>query len=840
MIKKFSDNYMENTTLFADILLPLPLPGYFTYRVPADLNDLVQVGIRVVVPFGARKIYSGLVRKIHQTPPQQFQAKYILSVLDHIPMVTENQFLFWEWIAGYYIAHTGDVMNAALPPAMKLASETRITLNPDFDGEHENLNEKEYLVVEALEIQKTLSLGDVSKITGQPKVISLISNLMDKKIILLQEELENPYRQKIEKFIKLSPEYEPEEKLKEAFDYAEKKAPRQLETLIAFIKLSGRYHSWVRDVSLKEISAHVKNAPGAITALTEKGIFTQYKKVVSRFEFNEQTAGEIIFNEYQEKALSQIKEQWVDKDCVLLHGVTSSGKTEMYIQLINETLEKGLQVLLLLPEIALTTQITRRIQHHFGERAGVYHSKFNEMERTEVWNNLVLGGMEAANRKESYQLIVGPRSALFLPYKQLGLIIVDEEHETSYKQHDPAPRYHARDAAIWLAHLHGAKVLLGSATPAVETFYNAQTGKYGLVSLTRRYGGMQMPEILVADIKKETREKKMKSHLSSLLYDHIKNALDEKKQVILFKNRRGFAPHMECDQCNYIPTCTQCDVSLVYHKKINKLKCHYCGYSITPHNQCPTCGSTGIALKGFGTEKMEEELPLLFPEMKIKRMDLDTTRAKNAYSNIITDFEEKKIDILIGTQMVSKGLDFENVAVVGILSADSMLGFPDFRAHERAFQMMAQVSGRAGRKNDRGKVIIQALDPWHSIIRQVIDNDYEEMYKNQILERRNFHYPPFYRLVMLTLLHTDPQKVNQASAFLASQLKRVLPSENILGPEFPVVSRIKAQYLKNIMVKLDRKAGFVKQKQALVETIRLYNLDPKWKAVRLKVNVDPG
>lgn len=831
---------MEKTTLFVDILLPLPVPGYFTYRVPNELNELIQTGIRVVVPFGARKIYSGLIRKVHHTPPQKFQAKYILSVLDHLPVVTEKQFEFWEWVADYYMATPGDVMNIALPPAMKLASETKITLNPDFTDELPQLNEKEHLIIEALEIQKTLSLSEITKITGQQKVFNLIGNLMDKKIIFLQEELENPYRPKIEKFIRLSEAYQSEENLKEAFDYAEKRAPRQLEVIIAWIKISGRYQSSLREVSVKEINQSVANAQSAIDALVKKGIFEIYQKSVSRFDHISRTAKDIVFNEFQTKALNEIKEQWKEKDCVLLHGVTSSGKTEIYIQLIRDVIDSGKQVLFLLPEIALTTQIIKRIQHHFGDKAGVYHSRFNEMERTEVWNNLVNGGIETTGKRITYQLVVGPRSSVFLPFRELGLIIVDEEHETSYKQHDPAPRYHARDAAIWLANQHGAKVLLGSATPAVESYSNAKSGKYGLVTLSKRYGGMQMPEILVADIKKESREKKMKSHLSSLLYNHIQTALEEKKQVILFKNRRGFSIHMECDQCNYIPTCTQCDVSLVYHKHINKLKCHYCGYTVTPHSQCPSCGSTGISLKGYGTEKMEEELPVLYPDAKIKRMDLDTTRAKNAYNNIISDFEEKRIDILVGTQMVSKGLDFENVGVVGILSADSMLGFPDFRAHERAYQMMAQVSGRAGRKNDRGKVIIQALDPWHTIIRQVIDNNYEEMYQQQMLERRNFHYPPFYRLVLLTLMHADPQKVNASAAYLATQLRQQLPKDQILGPEFPPVARIKAQYLKNIIVKLNRSAGFVKQKQILKEITHRFSLDPKHKSVRLKINVDPS
>ncbi len=831
---------MTQQTLFADILLPLPLAGYFTYRVPAELNGRMQPGIRVVVPFGPRKIYSGLVRKIHHTPPQKFQAKYILSVLDEVPLVFEKQFEFWEWIADYYMATPGEVMNTALPPALKLASETRITLNPDFDQDFQNLNEKEYLIAEALEIQKTLSISEVSKITGLQKVFPLIGNLMEKKVILLKEELENPYRQKLEKFVRLSAVFDEEKKLKEAFDEVEKRAPKQLEVLMAYIRLSKRYVSDVREVPAREISALVKNASPAIDALDKKGVLEIYKNKVSRFDHSAKDAAAIDFNGYQQRALEEIRKSWKEKDVVLLHGVTSSGKTEIYIDLIREAIEKGQQVLYLLPEIALTTQIIRRIQAHFGDKAGVYHSRFNVMERTEVWNNLALGGIESLKTTIRYQLVVGPRSALFLPWQNLELIIVDEEHESSFKQHDPAPRYHARDAAIWLANSFGAKVLLGSATPSVESYFNARSGKFGLVELSKRYGGMQLPEVLVADIKKETRQKTMKSHLSSLLFKHIEEALENQKQVILFQNRRGFSPRMECEHCNYIPTCTQCDVSMVYHKHINKMKCHYCGYAIKPHNQCPSCGSADIKLKGFGTEKIEEELPLLFPGATIKRMDLDTTRAKNAYSNIIHDFEDKLIDILVGTQMVSKGLDFENVSVVGILSADSMLSFPDFRAHERAFQMMAQVSGRAGRKNDRGKVIIQAFDPWHAIIRQVIDNNYEEMYKNQVLERRNFLYPPFYRLVLITLMHTDPKKVNSAADALAREIRKSFPEKLVLGPEYPMVSRIRAQYLKNIIVKIDRNTGILQKKEILKNILQEFSINAKWKPVRVKINVDPA
>jgi primosomal protein N' (replication factor Y) len=831
---------MTQQTLFADILLPLPLPGYFTYRVPVELNSNMQTGIRVVVPFGPRKIYSGLVRKIHQIPPQKFQAKYILSVLDEAPLVFEKQFEFWEWVAEYYMATPGEVMNTALPPALKLASETRITINPDFDQDFQRLNEKEYLIAEALEVQKTLSISEVSKITGLQKVFPLIGNLIDKKVVILKEELENPYRQKLEKFVRLSKEYEAEDKLKEAFDDAEKRAPKQLQVLMAIIHQSKRYVSDLQEVPVKDISVKVKNAASAIDALARKGVVEVYKNKVSRFAHFVKDSEAIDFNGYQQKALEEIKNHWKDKECVLLHGVTSSGKTEIYIELIREAIEKGKQVLYLLPEIALTTQIIRRIQAHFGNKAGVYHSRFNEMERTEVWNNLALGGIESLKTTIRYQLVVGPRSALFLPWQNLGLVIVDEEHETSFKQHDPAPRYHARDAAIWLANSFGAKVLLGSATPSVESYFNARSGKFGLVELSKRYGGMQLPEILVADIKKESRQKTMKSHLSSMLFKHIQEALENKKQVILFQNRRGFSPRMECEHCNYIPTCTQCDVSLVYHKHINKMKCHYCGYSIKPHNQCPSCGSADITLKGFGTEKIEEELPLLFPDATIKRMDLDTTRAKNAYTNIIQDFEDMRIDILVGTQMVSKGLDFENVAVVGILSADNMLSFPDFRAHERAYQMMAQVSGRAGRKNDRGKVIIQAFDPWHAIIRQVIDNNYLEMYKNQILERRNFLYPPFYRLVQITLMHTDPKMVNSAADVLAREIRKSFPEKLVLGPEYPMVSRIRAQYLKNIIVKIDRNTGIIRKKENLKNILDEFSINIKWKPVRIKINVDPA
>ncbi len=829
---------MDQTTLFADILLPLPLEGPFTYRVPRDLNDSIVEGQRAVVPFGKRKVYAGLVKRVHTTPPQKFQARYIHSLLDDHPVVTEKQFRFWEWIAGYYMCTEGEVMNAALPPAMKLSGETKIALNPDADAEDETLNEKEYALLQALKNKKLLSLGEASNIAGLPKVLPLIKTLIEKQLILLKEELDNPWRPRLQHFVRLTEAFRDEEKLKGAFDQAEKKAPRQLEMLVAFINLSGRYEPSQKEVPQRVLAARVKGGHAVLQSMFKKGIFELYSKKVSRFHHQQAVENNIAFNEHQQNAWDDIRKGFKQNEVVLLHGVTSSGKTELYIRLIRETIAKGQQVLYLLPEIALTAQIINRLQNHFGSRAGIYHSRFNPMERTEVWNNLLLGGIESNGEKITYDLVLGPRSAMFLPFSNLGLIIIDEEHEPSFKQHDPAPRYHARDAAIYLAAMSGAKVLLGSATPSVETFFNARSGKYGLATIEKRHGGVMMPEIFVADIRKESKHKKMRSHFSPLLFDSITEALAAGEQVILFQNRRGFSLRLECDLCNWIPECHQCDVTLVYHKKINKLKCHYCGHTAPPPPHCPSCSSTGIRMKGFGTEKIEEELPLFFQDAVIARMDLDTTRSKNAYREIISDFEQRKIDILIGTQMVSKGLDFNNVSVVGILNADNMLNFPDFRSHERAFQLMAQVSGRAGRDQKRGKVIIQSFNPHHAVIRQVIDNDYEGMYNNQILERRNFHYPPFYRLLKLTALHKDPEKLNRAAAQLAHVLKKAYPGM-VFGPEYPIVARIRNQYMKNILVKLHRSPGLPKEKEKIKGIIEKFKEGKDNKGVRVITDVDP-
>ncbi len=828
----------ERRTLFAEILLPLPLEGCFTYRVPLKLNDSIRPGQRAVVPFGRHKVYAGLVKNVHSTPPANIQARYIHDLLDEDPVVTQKQFSFWEWIAGYYLCTEGEVMNAALPPAMKLAGETRIVLNPDAQEPSEPLNEKEAALLETLRSGSHLTLKEAAASTSVPKVLPLIKTMMEKGLVLVREELENPWRPRRENYIRLTPECREEDNLREVFSQLEQKAPRQLEVLMLYIRIAEPFTGNTKEVRQQELTGQVKGGYAALQSLINKEVLEKYSQRLSYFDHVRAEKKEIVLNPHQEKALDEIKASHQNHDVTLLHGVTSSGKTELYIRLIRETINQGKQVLYLLPEIALTAQIITRLQQHFGNRAGIYHSRFNPMERTEVWNNLLQGGITYGEQTIRYDLVLGPRSAMFLPFHNLGLIIIDEEHESSFKQHDPAPRYHARDAAIYLASVFGAKVLLGSATPSLEVFSNARHGKFGYAAIEERHGGVMMPEIMVADIRKDTRSKAMKSHFSPLLFNSISKALEEKEQVILFQNRRGFSLRVECDVCQWVPECHQCDVSLVYHKKINRLKCHYCGYTSPPPGICTPCGSTAVKMKGFGTEKVEEELPLFFPEARIARMDLDTTRSKNAYRKIIEEFEDHRIDILVGTQMVSKGLDFNNVGVVGILNADNMLNFPDFRAHERAFQLMAQVSGRSGRSKKRGRVIIQTFNPYHPVIRQVIDNDYEGMYRQQIAERREFHYPPFSRLVRLSVLHASEDLLNQAADELGRRLKSHFPGKT-LGPEYPVIARIRNHYIKNILVKLDRSPALKGEKQQIRKLVRDFQSEQQWKPIRIIFNVDP-
>jgi primosomal protein N' (replication factor Y) len=827
---------MERKTLFADVIVPLPVPGLFTYRIPFDLNDSIQPWTRVVIQFGRKKIYTAIVVNIHETPPQTASAKYILSILDAEPIMTAIQFTFWKWMSSYYMCEPGEVMNIAIPSALKLASESRIALNPDFNGDFDALNEKEYLIAEALDIQKQLTLSEIEHIVEQKKVIPLIKTLIEKGLIIVEEELQEKYKPKKVSYIKLTSAFQIEEKLQELFNQLEKRAFKQLEVMMAYINQGGFINGVAKEIKKSAIEKQVDKGSAAITSLVKKGVFEKLELNSSRLEEAEANShpDKIELSEFQGKANQEIRRQFKDNHAVLLHGITSSGKTEIYIKLIQETLDQGKQILFLLPEIALTTQIINRLRKYFGNLVGVYHSKYNENERVEIWNSV----LQPAKNKLRNKIVIGPRSALFLPFESLGLVIVDEEHDYSYKQYDPAPRYNARDGAIYLASLHKAKVILGSATPSIESYFNAKSGKYGLVELHQRYGGIKLPEIFVADLKKETREKTMKSHFSSFLLKHINIALEKKEQVILFQNRRGFSLRLECTTCNWMPECKNCDVTLIYHKHLNQLKCHYCGYSRRVPERCDSCGSTHLSMRGFGTEKIEDELGIFYPDARIRRMDLDTTRSKLAYQNIINDFEEKRIDILVGTQMVTKGLDFDNVSLVGILNADNMISFPDFRSFERSFQLMAQVSGRAGRKNKRGMVIIQTYHPYHAVIRDVIDNNYTSMYQSQVMERRNFKYPPFVRMIRFSLKHKDPILLNEAAKELGILFRDVFKND-VLGPEYPIVSRIRSLYIKNMLIKIERGKNLHENKKLIFKQIENFRTLAKYKSVRIIIDVDP-
>jgi len=827
---------MSKAVFFIDVILPLSVPNLFTYRVPSELNGNLKIGQRVVVPFGrGGKLYSALIKRIHETPPAEYTAKYIEALLDDRPIVNQKQLKHWDWIANYYIANPGDIFNAALPGALKLASETKVVLNPNFEGDAiKDLSDKEYLIYDALEVRKVLNLQEIAEILEIKNVHNYVKILIEKKVILVEEELKRKFKPKIVQYIRLTEFANNENNLPAIFDDLGR-AKKQLEVLMNFIKLSKRYQENQKEVKKIELQKSAEVSASVINQLVKKDIFEIYDIAVNRISDSRyELIGEKTLNPNQTKALDEINEQFKTKSTILLHGVTGSGKTEIYIQLIKDALNKGQQVLYLLPEIALTTQLIVRLQKVFGDQIGVYHSKFNENERVEVWNEVL---NQEHNPSARFNIVMGARSSLFLPFSKLGLIIIDEEHESSFKQYDPAPRYNARDAAIVLANIHKAKVLLGSATPAVETYYNAKQDKYGLVELTTRHGNVQLPEILCADVKEATRKKKMKAHFSPLLMDLMNEAFKNKEQIILFQNRRGYAPFMICEECGVVPECNNCDVSLTYHKYTNQLRCHYCGSNKKMPNSCNACGSTRITLKGFGTEQIEEELSILFPEIKVARMDADTTRSKNAYHRIITDFEDGNIDVLIGTQMVTKGLDFDNVSLVGILNADNMLNFPDFRAFERSYHLMSQVSGRAGRKK-RGKVLIQTYNPYHPIIRKVMEHDYVGMYKTELAERKMHKYPPFYRLIHFSLKHRNRDVLNAGADEFCDALK-IQFGERVLGPEFPLISRIKNMYHKNIMIKVERELSIKKTRQLILAVKTKFESGSGYKSVRITIDVDP-
>ncbi len=822
---------MENQRIdyFVDVILPLALPNLYTYRVPQKFNTEVLVGQRVVVQFGKNKLYSAIIARIHTEVPK-YTAKFLETILDDQRIVTESQLAFWEWMAQYYMCTRGEVMIAAVPVGLRLSSETKIVLSPTWDGNRDLLDDESFALLEALELRTVLSLEDISEILDRKTVYPLLRKLIDADVLTVFEEIKERYRPKYESYIQLSHDYDDEEKLKELFGKLEKKAFKQLEALMALLHLSGKYSGKESSVKKSDLLKELKGEGGALTSLVKKGILVQVEIEVSRIKKHEGITVEAELSAHQKLALTKIKTDFETKNVVLLHGVTSSGKTEVYTRLIKEQLDSGKQVLFLLPEIALTTQLIGRLQKHFGNAVLVYHSRFNEQERVEVWNEV---------RKNNPCVVIGARSSMFLPYEKLGLVIVDEEHDPSFKQQDPAPRYNARESAIWLARQHGAKTILGSATPSVESFYNAKHQLYGFAELTERYGGAVLPEIIIADIKEATKKKLMKSHFSPLLVEKVNAVLENGEQVILFQNRRGFAPSIECQSCGHVPHCIRCDVSLTYHKHSNQLKCHICGYAVPPPQQCEACGTTDLKLKGFGTEKIEEELAIVFPDARIARMDLDTTRGKHSLQVILNDFETGKTNILIGTQMVTKGLDFGNVALVGILHADQVMNYPDFRAHERAYQLMAQVSGRAGRRERKGEVVIQTFNPQHFVIDCVVKNDYHALYHSELADRMQFFYPPFHRLIRITVKGKEAMLVDNGSHHLAQQLRQHMGSR-ILGPEYPSVSRVRNEYLKNILVKIEREASAAKMKEVISRTLLDFKTHVDFKKLRVVVDVDPG
>ncbi|MEY8870298.1 primosomal protein N' [Meridianimaribacter flavus] len=812
---------------FIDVILPIPLEKLFTYSITEAEANFLKSGMRVSVPFGKSKIYTAIVHSIHNTAPVVYEAKDIHQILDETPVVTQTQLQHWHWISRYYMCSVGEVMRAALPSAFLLESETIITKNKDRIVNDEDLKDDEFLVYEALHHQSSLKIQDLMSILDKKNVLPVIKRLLEKNAITVEEEIYEKYKPKLVRYVKLHSSFSSEKALQNLLEELGR-AHKQKEVVLALFSISAQTK---KPVKVSDLTNQSGASSTIVKALIDKGILEEYFIQTDRVQYEgEENESSKQLNEHQKKALEQIEQSFQSQNITLLHGVTSSGKTEIYVKLIEEVLKQNKQVLYLLPEIALTTQLVNRLQNYFGEQVSVFHSKYSVNERVEVWNNMLDNSPKA-------QVILGARSSVLLPFHNLGLIIVDEEHEQSYKQFDPAPRYHARDAAIVLANMFKAKTLLGSATPSLESYYNAMQNKYGFVELNQRYNNVMMPDIELVDIKDKHKRKRMNGHFSDRMIEEMTETLEEGHQIILFQNRRGFSPIVECNTCGHSPQCPNCDVSLTFHQYKNELRCHYCGYHMAMQQQCQACGSLEIDSKGFGTEQVEEEVKALFPNHKVARMDLDTTRGKYGYEKIITALEQQEIDILVGTQMLTKGLDFRNVKLVGIMNADNMLNFPDFRAHERSFQLMLQVAGRAGRTDKRGKVLIQTYNPYHRILQQVSTNNYVEMFNEQMNDRHNYKYPPLYRLIKITLKHRDFNKVNFAADWYTKSLRQVF-RDNVLGPEFPPVSRIRNLYHKNILVKIPPKQSLSKTKEAIIKINNSFQSVKDFRPVRVVLNVD--
>lgn len=817
---------------FAEVILPLPLYRTFTYQIPEAFADKIAVGFRVLVPFGRKKIYTGIIESLHNQEPQGYEVKEIIAVLDTHPILRHPQLKFWQWISDYYLCSTGDVFKAAVPAGMKVESETFVSANPDFIDTDSSMKEREIVIYDMLLTKDKLTPAQIEKATGFKNVETTISTMLEKEAVYITEKIVDNYRPKTEVYISLNTELHDNATVSQFFE-AVKHAKKQETALLAYLEMS----KWMSKGKTEEVSknALIQRADVSmhiLNAMVAKGIFKFYKKEINRFHLNNnQKAILNPLSHEQQVACDEIIRQFQTKSTVLLHGVTSSGKTEIYTHLIDIVLRKGNQALYLVPEIALTTQLTQRLHRIFGDKLLIYHSKFSDNERVDIWKKLL--------KSNEPCVVIGVRSSIFLPFSKLGIVIIDEEHETSYKQQDPAPRYNARSAAIILASMHGAKTLLGSATPAIETYHNAITGKYGLVELLKRHEDIELPEVRVIDTIRARKRKEMNGVFSSQLLTECRQAVGRGEQAIIFQNRRGFAPIVRCKECAWVPKCENCDVSLTYHKRINQLSCHYCGYTMHLPNVCPACGQPTIEVVGHGTERIEDDFEKHFPNLKIARMDLDTTRSKSSYEKIIDNFSNRKTQILIGTQMVTKGLDFEGVSVVGIVNADNIINFPDFRSHERAFNMMEQVAGRAGRKYKQGIVCIQTSEPSHPVINFVVNHDYKGFYNSELEERRKYHYPPFSRIINIYIKHRDDNTLTEISVRFSQMLRQVF-GKRVLGPETPAVARIQQLYIRQIVLKIETTASMKKVKDILRIIYEQSLSDPRMKNAVVYYDVDPS
>jgi len=824
----------ERITLFAEIIIPVRVPRLFTYRVPFDFNDKVAIGKRVIVQFGRQKILTGVIARLHESPPKKYEAKYILDILDEKPSILPTQLQLFEWCAGYYMSTQGDVLNAAIPSGLKLSSQSLVQLKPGFDPEESGypLDEKEEIIYSALKNQSLLSYQDIIDLLKIKNVYGVIKSMVTKGIILVIEQIKDKYKPKNITKIRLKPWLCNQKELESVFKTLEKK-PKQTDLLLAYLRDVPVYNQPEKNHEGLSKSLFLKQglSASALKTLIKNEIIEEFQHTVSRLDnFYQSDLEEIQLSELQVNTLNDIITGFSSQDVVLLHGITGSGKTEIYIQLIQNAIESGGQVLYMLPEIALTTQIVKRLVKVFGNKLGIYHSKYSDNERVEVWQNLL---------SEQYSVIVGVRSSVFLPFKNLSLLIVDEEHETSFKQFDHSFRYHARDCAIVLAKIHHAKTLLGSATPSFESYQNAYDGKYGHVSLNKRFGEALLPEIRIANLLDERKKKTIRGDFTSTLLLEMEKAFGNTKQSIIFQNRRGYSPFLSCDECAYVPKCENCSVSLTYHMLGNVLKCHYCGYKEPAPRYCVSCGSHRIRSVGFGTEKLEEDIRLLMPAAKVERMDLDTTRSKYGYQQLIDGFEKGEIDILVGTQMVTKGLDFDHVHLVGIVDLDRLLHFPDFRAAERSFQLVTQVSGRAGRRVNRGLVIIQTTDPTQPIIRHLTDQDFPKFYHEEIKERLKYRYPPFFRLIKVILRDKDQHIVQKAAELIAKKFREEL-NHRVLGPKEAMITRIRNKYYMEILIKAEKSnINLPSLKEFVRDSVWLVLNDREFKSVNVIFDVDP-